>query len=263
MQVSAPREKFGKANFSGVALRRGKPVDAEQAHTLADEIIEDLSQVQGKLRKLEQLGWDGGGQPAYVDCERLKVESWRADGSPKQKVQKVRHGEEFPAMVSGVGPRDQSLGVKATRPLESALSGQGQGTRDRFPVVLPAQFYPAEPRAAPRADMGCSGTLHLTPSSKRHSDGRQPPPRPLSFASKWFRGWANVVSTVGEGTGDDTHEPEEVQCAAPARAAPVKQRQRMLVPGPRWRWMPLRHRGAARRRPLQAAHVDGRAPQAL
>ena len=62
----------------------------------------------------------------------------------------MRQGGEFHAMVSGVGPRDQSLGVKATRLLESALSGQVQGTRERFPVVLPDHIYPAEDTAMTR-----------------------------------------------------------------------------------------------------------------
>ena len=56
MASSAPRELCREGNFLGTALRRGGFVDSSKAHTLADEIIDDLGQVEGKLKKLEQQG---------------------------------------------------------------------------------------------------------------------------------------------------------------------------------------------------------------
>eukprot|EP01052_Picozoa_sp_SAG31_P000203 SAG31_NODE_6_length_43291_cov_191.503496_17_plen_116_part_00 len=101
------RGKIEEDVFRGVAWRRAMPYDSDSAHKLADEIIDDLDQIRGKIRKLEQLGWDQGGQPAFVQCERLVCRSLCADGSPRAKIQKVRPGEVFAATVAGVGPHSQ------------------------------------------------------------------------------------------------------------------------------------------------------------
>ena len=99
----------------------GQKIELKAPNAQSSELLPTGVRHQTKREKaLEQQGWDGGGQPAYVECERMKVEVVGREGrvGPKLKRQTVRHGDEFtPALKAAWA---EIYGVIATTMIKGA-----------------------------------------------------------------------------------------------------------------------------------------------
>ena len=133
--------------FVGTAFPRALAFDNSAAQLLATEMVGDLTDFAEKLRRLQLMCWDAGGQPAYVECERLKNHSYRDDGGVRTKIERLGFGCSTDTQVTGCGPdAAYTMPILATRPTEAARSVQGT-KYERFAVVLPAQIYPEQDSA--------------------------------------------------------------------------------------------------------------------
>ena len=107
--ASPPAVSDLREGWSGQAFTRVGECAPEKALQLAAEITSKLDDIKPLLGELDRLGWDGGGQPAYVNATKL-------DEVSRQYTVKSRGGEKFVASIGNVGPARATHAFIATRP---------------------------------------------------------------------------------------------------------------------------------------------------